>query len=183
MNGSAFNDTLLGNSGNNLFVGNAGDDFIDGRSGFDRAVYSNVIDDSVTAGVSINMAAGTVTGDASVGTDTLRSIELVRGSNFADTYDATDFGAAGFTNPAVNNVGNNGTFNEFEGQAGNDTVTGNGNTTIAFFRATGAVTVDLAAGTATGDSSVGTDTITGGVNGVAGSQFGDTLLWQQQPSR
>jgi Ca2+-binding RTX toxin-like protein len=37
------------------------------------------------------------------------------------------------------------------------------------------VTVDLAAGIATGDASVGSDTITGGVNSVVGSNFDDTI--------
>ena len=124
------------------------------------------------------MAAGTVTGDASVGTDTLRSIEFVRGSNFADTYDATGFGRSGALN-----VGSNGTFNEFEGVGGNDTITGNGNTRIAFYNATGGVTVDLAAGTATGDGSVGSDTITGGVNSIAGSQFADTFFGSNNAAR
>ena len=41
------------------------------------------------------MAAGTIVGDASVGTDTLRAIEAVRGTSFADTYNATGFGAPG----------------------------------------------------------------------------------------
>ena len=41
------------------------------------------------------MASGTVTGDGSVGTDTLLSIEGVQGTNFADTYVATGFGDAG----------------------------------------------------------------------------------------
>ena len=59
---------------------------------------------------------------------------------------------------------------------GNDTITGNGNTRISYVSATGGVTVDLAAGIATGDASVGIDTITGGVNRVRGSNFNDTIL-------
>ena len=94
----------------------------------------------------------------------------MRGTNFADTYDATGFGQAGALN-----IGNNGTFNDFEGLAGNDTITGNGNTRVTFVNATGGVTVDVAAGTATGDASVGTDTFTG-VSQVRGSQFADTLF-------
>ncbi len=62
------------------------------------------------------MAAGTVTGDLSIGTDTLRSIESVRGSVFADTYDRDRL-----RRWSALNVGNNGNFNEFEGMAGNDT--------------------------------------------------------------
>ena len=41
--------------------------------------------------------------------------------------------------------------------------------------ATAAVTVNLTTGTATGDSSVGIDTITGGVNSVLGSNFNDNI--------
>ena len=171
VSGSAYNDNLLGNGGSNTLVGNAGNDFINGRGGNDRAVYSNVVEETVTGGVTINMAAGTVIGDASVGSDTLRSIEFIRGSKFDDAYDATGFGLAGALN-----IGNGGTFNEIEGMGGNDTIIANGNTRIAFYNATGAVTVDLELGTATGDGSVGTDTITGtGVIQVAGSQFGDTF--------
>ena len=73
------------------FQGRGGDDFIDGGGGFDRVLYWFRTDDNITAGLNINMAAGTVVGDASVGTDTLRSIELMRGSNFDDTYNATGF--------------------------------------------------------------------------------------------
>ena len=136
--------------------------------------YAPTLNDNATSGITVNMAAGTVTGDASIGTDTLRSIETVRGTNFADTFIATNFGATGFTNPAANNVGNNGTFNEFEGMGGNDIITGNGNTRILYWNATAAVNVDIAAGTAVGDGSVGTDTFTGVVQ-VRGSSFNDTL--------
>jgi hypothetical protein len=59
---------------------------------FDRAVYN--IDNAVTAGISVNLAPGIVTGDARVGTDTLRSVEGVRGTDFADTFDATGFSAS-----------------------------------------------------------------------------------------
>jgi Ca2+-binding RTX toxin-like protein len=170
--GSAFDDTLLGSDAPTLenFIGNGGDDFINGRGGFDLVNYAPVVDNSVTSGLTITMAAGTVTSDdGSVGADTLRSIEYVRGSRFVDVYNAN-----GFSNSSAN-AGSLGNFNQFEGVHGNDIITGNGNTRIAYFNATGAVTVDLDAGSATGNASVGTDTITGGVNGVSGSNFGDTL--------
>ena len=105
-------------------------------------------DDAVTGGITVDLAAGTVNGDASVGHDTLRSIEGITGSDFADTYTAMGYGLAG-----ASNVGNNGTFNEFEGGGGNDTITGNGNTRIAFYGALDSVTVDLAAGTSHGTAS------------------------------
>ena len=106
------------------------------------------------------MTSGTVTGDVSSGTDTLRSIEGIQGTNFADTYVATNFGAAGYTDPALNNVGNNGTFNQFEGLGDNDSITGNGNTRLLYSNATAGVTVTFSAagtGTADGNGSVGHD--------------------------
>jgi Ca2+-binding RTX toxin-like protein len=168
--GSNFDDAIRGTGGNDFFDGRAGNDLLDGRGGFDQAVYNT--DPLVTAGIAVDMAAGTVTGDATIGTDTLRSIEQVAGTNFADTYDAT-----GFSNASVNagNIGFNGTFNVFHGYGGNDVITGNGNTQINYGGATAGVTVDLGAGTASGNASVGTDTITGGVNNVFGSNFDDSI--------
>ena len=179
--GSEFADTFHGSNnltGAEVFQGRAGDDFIDGGGGFDRATYSFRTDDNVTGGITAHMAAGTVDGDLSVGHDTLRSIEAVRGTNFADTYDATGFTASSTNagSAGVNNVG--AAFNEFEGLGGNDTITGNGNTRISYINATDAVTVDIAAGTAhgiVGDlANVGNDTFAG-VNAVQGSYFADTL--------
>ncbi|MEH2536613.1 MULTISPECIES: beta strand repeat-containing protein [unclassified Bradyrhizobium] len=165
--GSAFADVLSGSGNGENFTGLAGNDVIDGRGGFDTAIYNGF---NTTGGVNIDMASGTVTGDASVGTDTLLSIESIQGTNFDDIYVATGYGTSG------TNVGDNGTFNQFQGLAGNDTISGNGNTQIQFNNATGGVNVNLATGIVTGDASVGTDTITGGVNNVFGSSFGDILV-------
>ena len=64
--GSAFNDTLSG-SNNKVFTaenfeGRGGNDFIDGRGGFDRAIYGS--NPNITAGINVNLAAGSVTGGA-----------------------------------------------------------------------------------------------------------------------
>ena len=188
--GSMFADAISGSGNNDTFMGLAGNDFIDGRGGFDTAVYNNLT--YTTGGVAVDMASGSVTGDASTGTDTLRSIESVQGTIFADTYVAINFGAAGFLDPAANNVGNNGTFNQFEGLGGNDTITGNGNTRIAYFNATAGVTITFglnswtstssgASGTVTGDASVGTDTFSG-VGSASGSSFADTITGSDNPN-
>ena len=66
-----------------------------------------------------------MTGDAAVGTDTLRHIESVRGTNFADTYVATGLGRRGANIVTSADLG---TLNEFEGLGGNDTITGSGDT-------------------------------------------------------
>ncbi|MCK1698913.1 VCBS domain-containing protein [Bradyrhizobium sp. 144] len=173
--GSSFGDTLLGSNFNNTFTGLGGDDFIDGRGGFDVASYNSLT--TATTGVTVNLAAGTATGisDGSIGHDTLRSIEGVQGTFFADNFDATGYGVTGALN-----IGNNGTFNQFEGLGGNDVITGNGNTRVIYGNALAAVTVDLSLGTAHGTAAgdlagIGTDSFTG-VFSVAGSAFGDTLI-------
>src|SRR5207248_5365102 len=128
---------------------------------------------TATSGVSVNMAAGTATGDSSIGTDTLRNIEGVQGTMLADTYDATGYGLAG----ALNVSTSNGNFNQFEGLGGDDTITGNGNTRVLYSNATGAVTITIGSGgtgSATGDASTGHDTFTGGVNSAIGSNFADS---------
>jgi Ca2+-binding RTX toxin-like protein len=178
--GSYFDDQLFGS--NNApgtfenFTGDVGNDFIDGRGGFDRAIYAT--DPAVTTGINVDLDAGIVTGDARVGTDTLRSVEGIRGTAFADTYDATGFTASSTNagSAGVNLAGQ--AFNEFEGLGGDDTITGNGNTRVSYINATAGVTVTLGAGgsgTATGDASVGTDTFVSGVTRVRGSEFDDTI--------
>jgi Ca2+-binding RTX toxin-like protein len=168
--GSDFGDTLLGSNNDpgttEKFEGRGGDDYIDGRGGFDLAIYNH--DPATASGIHVNLAAGIVQGDATVGTDTLRSIEAVRGTDLADTFDATGFGAGS------TNGGSVGTLNQFEGMGGDDTITGNGNTRIVFFNATSGVNVNLASHTADGDASVGHDTFSG-VNAVTGSAFADTI--------
>jgi len=168
--GSAHNDTLIGSDFfvNESFEGRAGDDFIDGRAGFDRADYA--FNGTAAFGISVDLDQGEVTGDLSTGTDTLRSIESIRGSHLADTYDASGF--SGFSP----NAGSSGTLNEFEGMAGDDLIFGNGNTRLTFGLAREGVTVDLQAHTAVGGDSVGTDNIVGGVNQMRGSNFDDVLM-------
>ena len=176
--GSEYDDVFNGGSGNDVFIGGGGNDAMNGGIGFDLANYTPATNNTATAGLSINMTTGIVTGNASVGVDTLRWIESVRGTVFADTYTATNFGAMGFTNPASFNVGNNGTFNEFEGMDGDDIIVGNNNTRIMYYNASGAVTVDLLGngtnGFADGDASVGHDTLSG-IAQVRGSSFDDHL--------
>ena len=124
--GSAYDDVLRGSDNPSgtfeQYDGRGGNDLIDGRGGYDFAVYNK--DSATTSGISVSLAAGIVTGDATIGTDMLRSVESVRGTNFADVYDATGF------NGGSTNAGSFGTFNNFDGAGGNDSIIGNGNTRI-----------------------------------------------------
>lgn len=193
--GSNFDDTLLGGQAAfsapgvaEFFEGLGGNDFIDGGSGYDNARYHvtsgipqgvsviNPLDSQLkTVGIYVQMAAGIVTGDAiEFGTDTLRSVEAIRGTVLDDIYDATGFGLN-----SVNAMSPTVGINEFEGGAGNDIIIGNGSTRVSFVNATSGVTVDLSnngSGTVVGDVSVGTDTLAGGISSVRGSAFNDTFI-------
>ena len=180
--GTSFGDSMQGSSTVNLFEefeGKAGNDTIDGGaidlatgSNNNRASYLNApAGVSVTLGLSTQDSAGNVTigsGTASDGygnTDTLRSINHVRGSAFNDTL--TGSNTSLWTE-------------QFEGGAGNDSIVGNGGTDIIRFDgATTGVSVDLGSGGSVGSGSAsdglnGTDTFTG-IEGVRGSNFNDTL--------
>src|SRR5262249_44927729 len=132
LEGSDFDDLLFGsdNARAENFIGGGGNDLIDGRGGFDRAVYSN--DAAGTTGISVHLADGIVTGDARVGTDTLRSVEAVRGTDLADTFDATGFTASSTNAGSAGANASGEAFNDFEGLGGDDTITGNGNTRVSY---------------------------------------------------
>jgi Ca2+-binding RTX toxin-like protein len=169
-------DTLVGGAYDDYesFRGKGGNDFIDGGTGEDRAEYWNG-----TSGITVNLAAGIVFGDSSIGTDTLRSIERIQGTAFDDIYDARGFSATS------TNAGSWDQWNQFEGRGGNDTIYGNGKTMLAYGSSAVAVEVNLGTGKAwalnpadrTGDLNqyVGTDTFIG-VYRVSGSALGDLLL-------
>ena len=79
LHGEAGNDTLTGGSDGDELWGGAGADVLDGAGGNDWARY----DDS-TAGVTVDLGAGTGSGGDAEG-DTLSGIEFLWGSAFADT--------------------------------------------------------------------------------------------------
>jgi Ca2+-binding RTX toxin-like protein len=182
LTGTDFNDSLFGNGaanvlsgglGNDFLNGNVGNDILDGGAGIDTASYTNA-----TEAISANLStSSTVTGGASVGTDTLISVEELRGTSFADTFTVdTSFSA------------DSDRFAEFEGMGGNDTISGNGGTRVSYSLALAGVTVDLLAGNAHstlgGDAAgIGVDSFAGvigpdginGVNAVRGSDFADTI--------
>src|SRR5207245_1227865 len=123
--GNAGADAFAAGDVNDIFTGKAGDDTLDGQFGYDRANYGG------SAGpIAVLLAQGSVVefgadGHSIIGTDTLRSIELVTGSNSNDLFSAIGFDAtsqnAGST--VTNNV--DGMFNEFEGRGGTDIIIGN----------------------------------------------------------
>ncbi len=191
--GSGFGDVLVGTSGNNTLIGN-------GAATASSAVPATATPSTatprrrsstvqsispttpirawqgLTQGITVNWAAGTVTGQAAIiGTDQLIGIESVFGTQFNDVFDATGYTIA--SQAAGDFASGNNPYQYIRGGGGNDTITGNGNTEIDYQDATSSVTVTLTApgtGTVTGGG-VGTDALTGGVIRFIGSVYNDTF--------
>ena len=203
--GMGGNDTLEGGDGNDIIYGGAGFNTLIGGAGNDILLAGETLVDPKVDGTAVDYrtatgpivaslgAVSTVTGDASVGTDTVERIDSIYGTNFGDTFTA----AADYLYIDGSN------FNEFDGGGGNDTITGNGSTRASYRFANGAVDVDLGLGVAqtrvggpqAGATNIGVDAFTlgnlaGGANGVTqvrGSNFADRLIgsdgaWARNPS-
>ena len=128
ISGSGFNDTLTGNSGKNTLLGLGGNDILDGGakndvldggdgddtliggSGQDEATYQNAVS-AVTVDLS-NLGAQNTLG---AGTDTLSSIERLRGSAFDDHLTGDD---------NANTLWGGGGADALNGGLGNDTLYG-----------------------------------------------------------
>ncbi len=157
--GDALNNGLRGNGGNDIINGGDGDDFLTGGDGDDTLIGGTGFDQAdyfftnQSTGIVANLVTGIVTGGG--GTDTLLSIEYIRGTDLADTIvgDTAD--------------------NAFWGNGGTDAMDGGaGFNVVAYGNATGSVTVNLASGTANGAD--GNDTFIN-MEGVLGSNFADFL--------
>lgn len=191
IDGSLYNDTLIGGNnggyifasgGNDVLMGGDGADSLDGDYGDDFLKAGNG-DDLLTGGrgddlldggkgtdwasfyqgsVTVNLAKGTAIGEE--GNDTLKGIENVSGS-FADDSLIGDDNANYFYSGEGNDW--------LSGGQGDDLLDGGKDTDWASYSdATSAVTADLVAGTATGGA--GNDTLLD-IESVQGSKFSDIL--------
>ena len=148
INGGAGNDTLLGDTGNDYFHGDGGNDSIDGGPGEDWIFH-----DGITGGITVDLAANSVTGAA--GNDTVTGVESVGGTNSDDS------------------ITGDGSNNTLQGRGGNDTMDGAGGfDTADYYHATGPVTVSLATNTAIGAD--GNDLLSN-FESVTGSFYNDSL--------
>jgi Ca2+-binding RTX toxin-like protein len=177
LRGNGGNDALLGGAGNDYLDGGAGNDYLDGGAGTDYVDYA-----SATSGVTVNLAAGTASGGA--GNDTLTGIEYVLGSGFNDTFIGDGVGnwvdGRDQTDDLRGNGGDDtllgGAGNDYlDGGAGNDYLDGGAGTDyVDYTSATSGVTVNLAAGTASGGGA-GNDTLLN-IEQVRGSAYNDTIM-------
>ncbi|MBX9925427.1 MAG: FG-GAP-like repeat-containing protein, partial [Hyphomicrobiaceae bacterium] len=157
--GTTGNDWIAGLAGNDRLIGGAGNDVLDGGDGTDTADYG-----SATQAVDVNLATGRAL-DGLGGTDTLRSIENVVGSEFADVLTG-DAGA----NQLVGGGGND----YLDGGVGADVLDGGEGIDRAIYTAsTAGVRVDLSTGRGVGGEAEG-DTLVS-IENVSGSQFIDVI--------
>jgi ABC-type transport system substrate-binding protein len=153
--GTPGNDVLVGTKHNDVIAGLGGDDRIDGAGGNDILCGGDGLDTldyaSSPSAVTVDLGAGTASG---YGADRLVGFENVVGSAFGDSL-----------------TGDSGD-NTLTGGDGNDTLAGaGGSDTADYSTAASAVTIDLAAGTATG---AGSDTLSSIANAI-GSPNDDNL--------
>ena len=124
-------------AGFNSFEGMGGDDVIVGAVNIQGQMLTRISYASATAAVTVDIAAGTATGNASVGSDSFINVNAVVGSAFNDVLRGSD-------NP-------NGTYEQYEGRAGDDLIDGRGGYDFAVYNndptTTSGITVNLAAGT------------------------------------
>jgi Ca2+-binding RTX toxin-like protein len=138
--GTEFGDTYYAGSESLAF---------DGGAGTDTVSYA-----SSGAGIGLDLAAGTGSGDAAG--DSYTSVEAFVFTAYADTI----------TGSSANEI--------FTGGVGADTIDGGGGSDIISYRDSGsAVTVDLSSNTVSGGTASGD--IISNIEGVYGSDFNDTL--------
>ncbi|MFL4995672.1 MAG: calcium-binding protein, partial [Microvirga sp.] len=129
--GKGGGDALFGGAGNDWLDGGPGGDILDGGAGWDVVSYQ-----SATSGIAIDLTTN-ANGGAAAG-ETVLNVEVVQGSNFADTLVGKD------------NGGGNGV--QLYGEGGSDTLLGKGGGDYLFG----------GAGNDTLDSGFGCDVLIGG---------------------
>jgi serralysin len=177
--GSAYNDTLTGNSSANQFIGGAGNDMLNGAGGVDLVDYS-----SAGSAVAIDLGASGAQNTRGAGLDTLISIEQVIGSDFADRLTgngADNLITGGNGNDTIIAGGGNdileggaGT-DSMDGGAGNDRIYGGaGSDYVTYATARSGVVVNLSLTTVQNTGGGGSDQLFD-IERMYGSNYDDTL--------
>ncbi len=154
ISGGIGNDALYGAQGNDSLVGGDGNDILDGGADIDTASYEGAL-----TGVTVNLGLITAQNTLGAGSDTLKNIENLIGSNSADTLTGSHL-----NNELTGNDGND----TLNGMAGADTMIG-GNGDDTYY-------VDNAGDIVTEQASQGTDTVASYINYTLGSNLENLTL-------
>ena len=168
LSGGANADEIYGGTENDTLIGGAGADILTGAGGTDTADYS-----ASSLGVTIDLFALTASGGDAAG-DTLTGIEVLIGSNSADslTGGTGNNGLYGGTGVDTLNGGNGN--DTLSGGAGADVLDGGAGIDVADYSTAGAaISINIATGTYTGDAAG--DSLTS-IEGFITTGFNDTLV-------
>lgn len=161
---AAANAIVLAGAGDDVVSATTAPDLIDGGDGTDMIDYSQA-----GSAMTINLAAGQASSAGSADVQQIRNLENATGTGFDDVLTGTS-GANTLIGGNGNDVLNGGDGDDIlRGGAGNDTINGGaGYDLLDLSDATGAVSINMAAGTLTG-AGIGTDTF----SGIEGFLFGN----------
>lgn len=115
LDGGTGDDKLYGGEGNDTLIGGSGNDYLDGGAGNDTVDYS-----SATSGVNVNLGKTSAQNTGGAGTDTIRNVENVIGSDYNDSLrgnSAANVLAGGAGNDTLRGEAGN---DQLYGDAGND---------------------------------------------------------------
>ncbi|MFM9936857.1 MAG: calcium-binding protein [Novosphingobium sp.] len=185
LRGTAFADSLTGNSTNNRIFGGAGDDSLAGGGGSDWLVGGAGADTlggdgndgasyaGSSGAVTVDLAHQTASGGDAAG-DTLLGISKAEGSAQDDTLTGSDSANVLLGGAGADTIDGRGGDDLIRGGAGADVlIGGSGSDILDYGGSAAAVVIDLAAGTNTGGDAEG-DTISG-FERITGSAHDDTL--------
>jgi Ca2+-binding RTX toxin-like protein len=184
LQGSNFDDVLIGDAGNNVIEGGAGNDVLNGGAGIDLLSYENA-----NGAVTIRLSQLTGQDTGAVGIDRVFGFENILGGRFNDDLSGDD-GAndidGGRGNDSLFGGGGNDILRGDEGDdildggEGNDVlIGGEGLDTASYESAASGVTIRLAQLTGQDTGGAGIDRLLD-IEGVIGSAFDDTLLGDDQ---
>ena len=164
--GAGGNDWFIANAGDDIIVGGAGADTIDGGAGIDEIDYSRDAASGGSAGVTVNLSAGTAT-DGFGTSDQLSNIENITGTDQDDQLTGSDA-----DNIIIAGAGDD----VLIGGAGNNFVDGGAGAgdIVSFYQSSTGVVVDLQSGADVVHSD-GTDTIRN-IENIEGTLEADSLI-------
>ncbi|NQE60549.1 hypothetical protein E1H18_237 [Caulobacter sp. RHG1] len=180
LTGTSGADTLIGQKGDDVLNGGGGDDTLDGGDGDDRldgGEGSDTADYSfATAGVAVDLTLSGLQATGGAGSDTLISIENLRGSAFDDKLTG-DGNANVLIGAAGNDILLGGAGDDvLRGGAGDDLIDGGaGYDTVSYGDLwTSGVTVSLALAGPQSTGGAGVDTLVS-IEALVGSRYADKL--------